>query len=217
MAEDTSESGPEPAARLRALFTRSDGGYRFARWGRPLAPAILGTEPEGEALLLEALRAASGVTGRGLVGEDPELQANWLLILVDTWPRLKEVPGLERLVPDLEKLVGLLGAAGANQYRIFDFDGAGEIRLCITLLRLDSDLQRLPPRAFALSQAVMGLLLWSDQAFLDESPVAALEDGRAIILPEFAALLRAAYAPDLPGAATDPAHADALAARIDPA
>ncbi len=202
------------AARVEALFTRSDGGYRFARWERDLAPAIMGTEAEGERLLREGLAAAAGLAGRRVVESDPDLGANYLVFLVDAWPRLKEVPGIERLIPDIDRLISVLGASGANQYRIFDFEEAGAIRLTITLLRLDADLAKLPPRAFALSQAVMGLLLWSDRAFLGESPVAMTEGGRAVILPEFQEILRAAYAPDLPAAASDPAHAGEIAARM---
>ncbi|MGF1447151.1 MAG: hypothetical protein ACFBRM_13265 [Pikeienuella sp.] len=205
----------DPATRIEALFTRSEGGYRFARWGRDLVPAVLGAEPPGEALLLEGLRAAAGLGGLRVDAEDPELGANWLVVMVDRWPRLGEVPALDRLIPDLGRLIDVLGATGANQYRIFDFDDTGAIRLCITLLRLDADIARLPPKAFALSQAVMGLLLWSDRAFLGESPVAVIEggpaSGRAVVAPEIARIIRAAYVPELPPASRDPAHAKLIA------
>ncbi|GMG83347.1 hypothetical protein LNKW23_25600 [Paralimibaculum aggregatum] len=201
-------------ARVRAFFTRSGGGYRFARWGRPQVPAIFGAAPEAERALTEALRAVAALSPHGVAAEDRELGANALVFLAERWADLREVRGLPRLVPDLDRLADVLGATGANQYRIFDFDGRGAIRLCITLLCVDDDLARLPLPALALSQAAMGMLLWSDRAFLSESPVALLEGGRVILRPEIAAVLRAAYDPELPDASLDPAHAAALAARI---
>ncbi len=199
--------------RIRSFFTRSDGEYRFARWGRALVPAIFGASEEGARVLREGFSAAAGLTALGTAAEDPELGANCLVFAVEAWPELRQVPHLERLVPDLERLTGVLGATGANQYRIFDFDEAGAIRLCVTLLRLDDDLARLDPRALALSQAVFALLLWSDRAFLSESPLA-LTETRPVIRTEIAALVRAGYDPALPAASTDPAHAAALGARM---
>ena len=35
----------EPDAVAR-LFTRADGSYLFARWGRPIAPVVFGVEEE---------------------------------------------------------------------------------------------------------------------------------------------------------------------------
>jgi hypothetical protein len=203
-----------PAERVARLFTRSDGSFRFARWGRPIAPAIFGTDEAGERLMTEGLRAAAGMTGLGLAERDGDLGANMLIFLVRDWPELAEIPSLDRLIPDLAKLVSTLGATGANQYRIFDFDETGAIRICITLIRLDAEMERTPGRALALGQAVMGLLLWSDHAFLGESPVALMEDGRAVIRSFHADLIRAAYDPALPPASTDPATAESLAARI---
>ena len=40
-----------------ALFTRSDGSYLFARWGRPLAPVVFGVEPESLPVLKGAFEA----------------------------------------------------------------------------------------------------------------------------------------------------------------
>ena len=31
---------------IEALFTRSDGTYAFARWGRPIAPIVFGVQDE---------------------------------------------------------------------------------------------------------------------------------------------------------------------------
>ena len=35
------------ADRIAALFTGEDGAFRFARWERPIAPVIYGTDDEG--------------------------------------------------------------------------------------------------------------------------------------------------------------------------
>lgn len=197
----------------RRQFTRSDGRYRFARWGRPVVPAVFGAGEAGAAALTEGLRAVAGLTGLGVAEEDPELGVNSLLFTVAEWRDLTGVPHLGRLVPDLDRLVSTLAAAAANQYRIFDVDAVGAIRLCITLIRLDAEMRATPVRALALGQAAMGLLLWSDHAFLDAGPVA-VADGRAVLVPRVAALMRAAYDPDLPAATTDPAHAAHLAERM---
>ena len=67
----------------------------------------------------------------------------------------------------------------------------------------------------ALSQIVQTILLWSDTAFLGTSPLAVLqEDGPAVLKPEIANVIRAAYDPVLPVAAADPSHALRLSARI---
>ena len=58
------------------------------------------------------------------------------------------------------------------------------------------------------------MLLWSDTAFRAASPLALLPGGQAMLRPEIAALVRAAYDPVLPAAADDPAHALRLFARL---
>ncbi|MEM6489340.1 MAG: hypothetical protein AAF677_13915 [Pseudomonadota bacterium] len=210
-------------ARVRALFTRSDGRYRFARWGRAVAPAIFGLDGESARVMGEALRATASLAGLDTVDEDPELGANAFVFACGAWGDLREVPGLDRLIPDLARLTQVLSAAGANQYRIFGFDGAegaapgpgarpGAIRIAITLLRLDDAFARYPWRVTAAGQAVQSMLLWSDHAFTAESPVAEIQGvGRALAKPWVQALIRAAYDPALPAATDDPAHATALA------
>lgn len=198
---------------VAALFTRSDGTFRFARWGRPIAPVVFGTDAAGEALMQAALRAVAGLARLDLVDLDPELGANLLIFFCNDWAELRGVPHLDRLIPDLARLVTVLQAAGANQYRIYGCDEAGAIRLCVTLLRYDADLQSLGAEALALGQMVQAMLLWSDHAFTSRSPVAWAE-GRAVVRPDLAALITAAYDPVLPAAARDPAFALRLAARL---
>jgi hypothetical protein len=104
---------------------------------------------------------------------------------------------------------------GANQYRSFRFDEAGGIKAAFVFVRMDAELAEIPAETIALSQAVQTILLWSDTAFLGSSPLAILSDeGAPILKPEIADLIRAAYDPVLPVAATDPSHALRLAARL---
>lgn len=196
------------------MFTRSDEGFRFARWGRDLAPAVFGTDATGEGVVAEALGAVGALGGLRVVGADPELGRNFLVFFCTEWPELTRYPGIDRLIPDIAKLVSVLQGAGANQYRIFGFAPDGAIRLCITLLRYDADLRSVPAQALAVSQAVMGLLLWSDAAFTEESPTAVVTGGRTVVKPWHADLIRAAYDPTLPAAAEDGAFALRLAARM---
>ena len=208
------ERGQTDAEEIEALFTRSDGAFRFARWGRRIAPVIYGTDDAGVGLFEESLGSVAGLAGIELQDVDPELGANFLVFLVNDWRELSEVPNLAKLIPDLEKLVSTLQAAGANQYRIFGFDEDGAIRICITLVRYDEDMQKVSAQTLAVSQSVMGLLLWSDHAFTSASPIALVEGGRCIVKPWHADLIRAAYDPVLPAAASDPAFALRLAGRM---
>lgn len=203
------------AARVAARFTRSDGSFLFARWGRAPSPVIFGTDEAGSEIFGAALRDAAALAGLETRAEDPELGANFMVFFCADWPELKAVPHLDRLIPDLEKLVSVLQGAGANQYRIFGFDEAGAIRLCLVLLRYDEHLASVSARTLALGQSVQSLLLWSDDAFTDGSPLARLPDGAGTVVePWHAALIRAAYDPVLPARAEDPSFALRLAARM---
>jgi hypothetical protein len=123
---------------------------------------------------------------------------------------------LDQLVPDLVPLVAKLKQADANQYRIFRFDDAGAIRAAFVFLRMDEHLATVSADTLALSQAVQTILLWSDKAF-DKQPPLALVEGNAVLRPEIADVIRAAYDPVMPSAAQDASHALRLAARIRPA
>lgn len=213
---DQTAPGPDALpARVASLFTRGDGAFRFARWGRALAPVTFGTDDEGERIVREALAAVAGLGGLRVADSDPELGANYLTFFCGEWGELAAMPGLDRLIPDLAKLISVLKGAGANQYRIFGFDEAGAIRLCLVLLRYDDDLRRVSAQTLATTQAFQSLLLWSDNAFTGESPIARIvETGRAVVKPWLADLARAAYDPVLPAASRDPALALRLAARM---
>jgi len=130
------------------------------------------------------------------------------------WDELPEVPNLDKLVPDLVPLVARLKAADANQYRIFRFDEAGAIKAAFVFLRMDDHMAAVSADTLALSQAVQTILLWSDKAFMDRSPLAMVND-TAMLRPEIAQVIRAAYDPVMPSVAQDASHALRLAARLD--
>ncbi|MCC6008303.1 MAG: hypothetical protein JJU40_11555 [Rhodobacteraceae bacterium] len=203
-------SGPEAVA---DLFTRAEGDYLFARWGRLQAPVVFGAEDATIATFKGALEAVAALAGRNLAETDPELGANLMVFLCRDWSELEAVPGLDRLVPGLGPLLARLGAAQANQYRLFRFDAAGAIRAAFMFLRMDTHLAAVPAEVLALSQAVQTVLLWSDRAFTGRSPLAQTSRG-VILRPEIGALIRAAHDPALPDMARDPAHALRLHARL---
>lgn len=199
---------------VEPLFTHSDGAFRFARWGRPLAPVVFGTDDSSLDLIKDALRATAALGGLSIVDTDPEFGANLLIFFVSEWSELAGVPNLDRLIPDLGPLIERLAQAGANQYRSFRFDADGAISLCTILLRMDDDLSALPAQTLATGQMVQSILLWSDTAFRTASPLATVTNsGHTVARPDIAALIRAAYDPVLPAASQDPVHAHRLAAR----
>lgn len=202
---------------IEALFTRADGSYLFARWGRPIVPVVFGTDDATLETVKGALEAVVMLAGHRMAETDAELGVNLMFFFFREWNELLEVPDLDRLVPGLAPLVARLRAAEANQYRIFRFDEAGAIKACFIFLRMDSALSVQPAETLALSQVVQSVLLWSDLAFTDRSPLGALEDGRVVLRPEIGALIRAGYDPVLPAMADDPSHALRLAARLQAA
>ncbi|MFN6980109.1 MAG: hypothetical protein ACK4OP_18400 [Gemmobacter sp.] len=201
---------------IAAHFTRADGSYLCARWRRPIVPVVFGVEAESLPVIKGAFEAVCALAGHTMAETDAEMGANLMVFFVRDWAELRGVPGLERLVEGLYPLIERLMAAGANQYRVFRFDSDGAIRAAVVMLRMDEHLRAVPADVLALSQAVQTILLWSDSAFMQASPLAAA-GGTIILRPEIGALIRAAYDARLPVMATDPAHALRLAARIAPA
>lgn len=198
---------------VATLFTRSDGDYVFARWGRPIVPVVFGVDDATLSVFKGAIEAVVTLAGHQMAETDPELGANLMVFFCQDWAELPEVPHLDQLVPDLGPLVGRLQQADANQYRIFRFDEAGAIRAAFVFLRLDDHLAAVSADTLALSQAVQTILLWSDNAFSDAPPLGLIE-GKAVLRPEIADVIRAAYDPVMPVAARDTSHALRLQARI---
>lgn len=198
---------------IASLFTRSDGAYVFARWGRPVAPVVFGVDESSLTVFKGAIEAVVRLAGHQMAETDPELGANLMMFFCADWDELPEVPHLDQMVPELPALVGRLKSADANQYRIFRFDEQGAIRACFVFLRMDAHLAEASADVLALSQAVQSILLWSDLAFADMPPLAVIKD-TTVLRPEIAAVIAAGYDPVMPAVANDATHAIRLAARV---
>ncbi|MEH6644844.1 hypothetical protein [Sulfitobacter sp.] len=198
---------------IEALFTREDGQFVFARWGRPIAPVVFGVQEETLEVVKGALEAVAALAGHKMAETDMELGSNLMVFFFEQWAELLDVPGMDRLVPELDGLVAKLTMIDANQYRFFRFDETGAIKACFVFLRMDAHLSAVSAQTLALSQIVQSYLLWSDTAFRDQSPLAVAGE-TTILRPDVAGLIRAAYDPVLPPAAMDSSHALRLYARM---
>lgn len=201
-------------ADVESHFTRSDGSFAFARWGRPIVPIVFGVDDASLSVIKGAVEAVVALAGHKMAETDPELGANLLFFFVAGWDELLGVKDLGEMIPDLPQRVARLQAAGARQYRAFRFDADGAIRACFVFVRMDEAMAQVPAEDLALAQAAQALLLWSDQAFAERSPLGRLEDGRAVLRPEVGAMIKAAYDPLLPNADGDKSFALRLYARI---
>ncbi|SDI93150.1 hypothetical protein [Aliiruegeria lutimaris] len=199
---------------VEQLFTRSDESYSFARWSRPIVPIVFGVDDATLSTVKGACEAVVTLAGHKMAETDPEMGANLMIFFFREWEELLQVPDLDRLVPELGPLVERLVAAKANQYRMFRFEKNGAIRACFLFLRMESELSELPAEDLALSQMAQSLLLWSDRAFTERSPLALTPEGHVVLHPEIAGVIRAAYDPVMPEAANDASHALRLAARL---
>lgn len=197
MARPMTEQNLTPDA-ISALFTRPDGSFLCARWGRPIAPVIFGLAEETLDIFRGAIRAVTAHAGAALAETDPEMGSNLMIFFTRDWDELSDLPDLDRLTGQ-PGLPARLAEAGADQYRLFRFDADGGIRACLTFLRMSGALAGAHPAELAEALAVRAMLTFAR----DVTPSRPL-----------AALIRAAYDPVLPVAATDPAHALRLAARL---
>ena len=200
---------------VEALFTRADGSYVFARWGRPIVPIVFGVDDATLSVLKGAIEAVVTLANHKMAETDPELGANLMVFFVQDWAELVETPNIDQLIPDLAAVVERLQAAQATQYRAFRFDEAGAIQACFSFVRMDNALAALPAETIALSLTVQAILLWSDVAFAEQSPLAVLPgEGATILRPEIAGIIRAAYDPVMPLADRNRSHALRLFARL---
>lgn len=198
---------------VEALFTRADGQYLFARWGRPIVPVVFGVSEETLSVVKGAVEAIVALAGHKMAETDPELGANLMIFFFRDWSELPEVPKLDQMIPDLAALCTRLETAGANQYRSFRFDKTGAIKAAFVFVRMDEALSEVPAEALALSQAAQVILLWSDKAFAESSPLG--RAGEMVILrPEIGAVIRAGYDKVMPVVAQDASHALRLSARL---
>ncbi len=200
---------------VETLFTRHDGSYGFARWGRPIAPVVFGVEDATLQTVKGALEAVVTLVGHQMAETDPELGSNLMMFFFREWDELLAVPDLERLIPDLKALVGRLQEADATQYRAFRFDNDGGIQVAFVFLRMNKAMAQIPAEALALGEAVQTIVTWGPQAFAEQSPLAVVPDSGATVLrPEIAAVIAAAYDRMMPVAAEDASHALRLFARL---
>ncbi len=202
------------AAQIEGLFTRGDGSFGFARWGRPICPVVFGVDEATLGVVKGAIKATCDLTGHDMGEMDAELGSNLMMFFFRDWAELLAVPDMERLVPELKPLVARLEQKDANQYRFFRFDKHGAIKACFVFLRMDQHLTDMPAQTLALSQMAQSMVLWSDVAFQDRSPLGVAGE-TAVVRPDIAGLIRAAYDPVLPNATQDASHALRLAARME--
>ncbi len=208
--KDMDVTSPDGIARLFG----SEEGYRFARWGRPIAPVVFGTDDASLTHIKAAITQTVDVTGQKTAETDPELGSNFMWFFCSEWDEVGQVPDLDKLIPGLPALLDSLKAQDAHQYRYFAFDAEGGIKFCAVLLRLKGHIAELPVQVLITGETVKSLLLWSRQAFAEDSPIAVVrENGICIVKPGYAAVIRAAYDPVMPVAARDPSHALRLSAR----
>lgn len=183
---------------IAALFTR-DGAYLCARWGRPVAPVVFGLADQTLDIFRNVTRAALAHAGHPLTQTDPEMGANAMTFFVRDWAELSELPDLAQLTGQ-DDLPQRLAGQGADQYRIFRFDSDGGIRACVSFVNMSGALAQEHPAHLAEALVMRSLLTFARE-------IAPSRD--------MADLIRAAYDPSMPVAATDPSHALRLFARMN--
>lgn len=198
---------------VQALFTRKDGSYLFARWGRPIVPVVFGVDDATLSVVKGAIEAVVALAGHKMAETDPELGANLMLFFFRDWAELPQVPNLDRLIPDLGPLCDRLATGGANQYRAFRFDPDGAIKAAFVFIRMDDALSDMPAEALALNEAAQVIVLWGEAAFAQSAPLGQVA-GHVVLRPLIGDVIRAAYAPTMPVVARDASHAYRLAARL---
>lgn len=203
--------------RIQALF--GGDAFKFARWGGPICPVVVGLAEKSAQLFEEAVGAVAEVAGARIDEIDPEMGANLMIYVMPDWSQALNAPNLPNFIPNLPALIERLNAANANRYRVFAFDDAGAIRAAITMLRYDEQMQAAPVDYIALTEAALAMLVYDEGAVAADRPVvmAKFEDddmARAVMHPWHGRLLRAAYDPAIPAGSKDPALALRLAARI---
>ena len=146
---------------------------------------------------------------------DPDLGANLLMFFCSKWAELNTIPNLNKLIPNISDLLENLDQNQANQYRTFSFSPDGAINFVVVLLKYDLELSSVSVQTLGVSQMFQSVLLWSHDAFKDDSPIAVIkETNRCIVKPFYSALLKAAYDPVLPDYSVDEIHAMRLEARV---
>ena len=65
---------------VESYFTRNDGTFLFARWGRPVAPVVFGLDDNSLAILKGAIEAVMSLTNQQMSETDPELGSNFMFL-----------------------------------------------------------------------------------------------------------------------------------------
>ena len=188
---------PLTSDQIAALFTRDDGSFLAARWGRPVAPVIFGLADESLAIFRAAIQAVMADARHPIAETDPESGANLMLFFARDWDEIAAIPDLDRLI-GMTDLPARLAGENADHFRLFRFDQAGAIRACLCFTRMGGALAEIHPAVLAETLAVRAMLTFAREV----TPSA-----------DLARLIRAAYDPVLPAVATDPSFALRLAAR----
>jgi len=206
----TDQMTPDAVTRL---FSHDDGAYHFARWGRPIVPVVFGVEDDTVGILKGAIELVVALAGHKMAETDPELGANLMVFFFRDWDELTELEHLDEMIPDLAALVGKLNARDAMHYRLFRFDDTGAIQASFVFVRMVGAMAKLPADHIALDQVVRSILIWGPRAFEEASPLA-MANGVAVLHPDIAAVIAAAYDPVLPAVANDASHGLRLFARM---
>jgi len=186
------------ADQIQTLFTKGDGSFLCARWGRPVAPVIFGLADETLDIFRSVIRAGFNHARHPVVETDPEMGANLMVFFVRDWAELAGVPDLAELI-GIADLPARLAGQSADQYRLLRFDDNGAIRACMVFLNMSGTLADAHPAALAERVMMQSALTFATDFTADE---------------QMAALIRAAYDPVLPVAVDQPVHALRLAARL---
>lgn len=200
---------------IENMFT-SGSSYRFARWGRPIAPVIFGTNDATLDALKDAFVITASLADMRLVDTDPEFGSNFMVFFCKNWDEVSEIPDVDKLLPNVKTVIGDLKSNKANQYRRFAFDENGAIKFCIVLIRLDKQMASSSVQSIGTVQMMRSLLTWSEKAFDKIAPVGVLpENNMTVVVPSVAAVIRAAYDGTMPAASDDTSHALRLYARAN--
>ena len=66
------------ADEVKEYFTRQDGQFAFARWGRPIAPVAFGIEDQSLSVMKSVIEAVICLAGHEMSETDPELGSNMI-------------------------------------------------------------------------------------------------------------------------------------------
>lgn len=201
--------------KIQKLFMHQ-GVYKFSRWKEPICPVIFGVNDISLGEIKTAFSEVAALSNNFLSDIDSELGSNFMTFFCYNWEELFSIPNLDKLITNLADLIKSLEAMKSNQYRSFRFSSDGAIRFCILLLKYDRKLASVSVQTLATNQMLQSILLWSPEAFENESPIAyAGKNNYCFIKPFYSALVKASYDKVLPNVSYDSDHSFRLMARVN--